>query len=520
MNRTVHYGRLLSGLAIGIAMAAMVVFVSPVQSADGPSLGPSFGAPEAADESSEEGTAGEPAQDASPDDKEESAQSDTPSDEPATESDEEQPAAPPKKLSQPRAIQAVREPKPIAPSTEEPKPIKSESTNDEGIVIDSGEDGDAMIRQAYALTQNATSLDQLSEVIDLLKRALKNSPSESNSDYARTLMAWAHNKRGERYAADKRDEEALDEFATAISLDFKNWRAAHNRGVSYAMMGKYEQALEDFNRAIALNRNYANSWYNRGELRYEKGDYEGAADDYGQAIRLAPQDPAAYNSRGHAFYRLNRIPEAMRDYDRAVQLDPENAAILTNRGDAHAHQANYAAAARDFREAIRVNPQLGRAYQSAAWLMATCPDPRFRNRDLGLDAAQRAIELDGEDDFRYLDTLAAAYANAGQFDAAVEAQNKAIELQKGEESESLDEALEERLALYHAEKPYRENDGVTSRPIGPQNVRSAPPRRNIVRQPANQQITRQRNVRQQPQTTRSQPRRQYRTPPTSAQRQR
>ena len=51
--------------------------------------------------------------------------------------------------------------------------------------------------------------------------------------------------------------------------------------------------------------------------------------------------------------------------------------------------------------------------------MATCPDERYRNEELALTAAQKALELDGDKDPRYIETLAAAYANAGQYDSAV-----------------------------------------------------------------------------------------------------
>ena len=506
----------LATMAFGMLLLIGLAFSAEVQSADGPTLGPTFGAPDG-DEASPS------ASDDSDVSSSEDATSQDDTDTPQPHSQDDAPATLPTKPRQAKPIQPAKEPKPISSDLIEPRALKSEVLDDSEVVIDGGDDGDALIDQAYAMTKTAKSIDQLTQIIDLLERALKASPSEGRAQYGRTLLAWAHNRRGERYAAEKRDDEALDDFATAISLDSKQWRAAHNRGVSYAMMGKYEEALEDFNRAIGLNRNYANTWYNRGEIRYERGDYEGAADDYTQAIRLAPQDPAAYNSRGHAYYRLNRIPEAMRDYDRAVQLDPQNGAILTNRGDAHAHQGNYAAAARDFREAIRVSPQLGRAYQSAAWLMATSPDPRFRNAQLGLDAAQRAIQLDGDEDFRYLDTLAAAYANAGQYEQAIETQTKAIEVMKDAE-EGSGEALIERLALYQASKPFRENDGVSLRPIGPQDARSRSPQRSVTRQPLRQPRTQQQPIRQQPsrqpQTTRTLPRRQYRTQPSSAGQQR
>ena len=90
--------------------------------------------------------------------------------------------------------------------------------------------------------------------------------------------------------------------------------------------------------------------------------------------------------------------------------------------------AEWQDAASDFRTAIELDSKLSRGYASAAWLMATCPDEQYRNAELGLQAAKRAIELRGNADFDLLDTLAAALANADRFDDAAKAISQAIEL--------------------------------------------------------------------------------------------
>jgi tetratricopeptide (TPR) repeat protein len=218
------------------------------------------------------------------------------------------------------------------------------------------------------------------------------------------------------------------------------------------MQGDYERALADFDRTIEIKPDYANARFNRGEIHYEQGEFRRAIDDYNQAIRLSPRDSAAFNSRGHAYYKLKDYRQALRDYTDAIRVDPTNAAAYTNRGDAYADKADFARASSDYRAAIRIDPALGRAYQSAAWLLATCPVDRFRDSKLALEAAQKAIELDGEDDYRYLDTLAAAYANAGDFREARELQSKVVSLAPAAEAER----YEERLALYRQDRPYRD----------------------------------------------------------------
>ena len=334
----------------------------------------------------------------------------------------------------------------------------------------------AAYERAYKLTSTAKTFEDYSKIIQLCKGALVNESNEKLALYYRQLMSWACNRRGEVLADQNRNEEALADFEDAINLNPQRWQALHNRAVCYAMQGDYERALADFDRTIEIKPDYANARFNRGEIYYEQGEYRRAIDDYNQAIRLSPRDSAAFNSRGHAYYKLKDYRQALRDYTDAIRMDPTNAAAYTNRGDAYADKADFAKASSDYRAAIRIDPALGRAYQSAAWLLATCPVDRFRDSKLALEAAQKAIELDGEDDYRYLDTLAAAYANAGDFRQARELQTKVVSLAPPAEAER----YQRRLALYEADRPYRDTlqtPAPTAQSGGPGPPPAATPRR-------------------------------------------
>ncbi|MFV2069022.1 MAG: tetratricopeptide repeat protein [Pirellulales bacterium] len=308
-----------------------------------------------------------------------------------------------------------------------------------------------LIRQAYAESLRSQTADQYSQVIAACREGIAHGVTLETKKYAERLMAWALNRRGESLARDGHEREALADFNAAIRLDKTRWRALHNRGVSYAMEGKTADAIADFDRAIQLNPNYANAYFNRGEMEYETGQFEEAIRDYTEAIRLAPEDSAAWNSRGHAYFQVGKHREAVRDFTEAVRMDPKNAAALTNRGDLFSKLGYYAEALRDYRRAIEIDPDLGRTHQSVAWLIATCPDEELHDANLALTAAQRAIELDGEDDPKYLDTLAAAHADAGQFDVASQIVTKAIRLVPQRDSKP----YRTRLALYQQRKPYR-----------------------------------------------------------------
>jgi tetratricopeptide (TPR) repeat protein len=294
-------------------------------------------------------------------------------------------------------------------------------------------------------------MEDYTQILEHCESAVVAGVSQETGDYAQRLMAWAYNRRGELHAAAGEDAAALADFEAAVRREPTRWRALHNRGVSHAMQGNYEQAIADFNRTIELNPTFANAYFNRGELRYETGEFALAVEDYDRSILLVRDDATAFNSRGHAHYRLGRFREAIRDFTEALRLDPKHAAALTNRGDVFAELGYYAEALRDYQRALGLEPASGRTHQSIAWLVATCPDPQFRDAELALSAAQKAIQLDGDNDHRYLATLAAAHAEAGHFDQAREALTQAIAKAPADETP----VYTERLALYGQERAFR-----------------------------------------------------------------
>lgn len=328
------------------------------------------------------------------------------------------------------------------------------------------DDPQTLIRAAYAKTKDAKTIVDYSEIIDICNEAREADLTTEVDDYVKKLLAWTHNRRGELYAeqastfmqagdadaAKNSDKAALIEFEQAVQLNPEYWKALHNRGVSRGLEGKLEEAVADFSRTLELKADYANAWFNRGELYYELGDYAKAVSDYTQSLRLKPNDPDGYIHRGHAQFQLKKFREALTDYNQAVQLAPSNAEAVANRADAYRSLGQWSRAAADYRSATRLDPNNSRAMQGAAWLMATCPDSRYRDSRSAIAAAQRAIELLGEKDYRYLDTLAAAYASGGQFDEAIRTLNEALESTPEEDSA----ALKSRLALYQKNQPYRE----------------------------------------------------------------
>jgi hypothetical protein len=93
------------------------------------------------------------------------------------------------------------------------------------------------------------------------------------------------------------------------------------------------------------------------------------------------------------------------------------------------------------------------AYNNCASIMASCSEATYRDGKRAVELATCACELTDWNRSAYLDTLAAAYAETGDFDAAVRWQLRAIEFLSDERQK---DNYRRRLVLYQAGKPYRE----------------------------------------------------------------
>ena len=155
---------------------------------------------------------------------------------------------------------------------------------------------------------------------------------------------------------------------------------------------------------------------------------------------------------------------AVREWRSALEIDPKHAESHDSLGDALEAQGRTAEALAHWRDAIELEPNDAHALRRAAWALATSADAAIRNGGDALRFAVRAVELSGGKDTHVLDTLAAAYAEKGQFaDAALtarRAQVRAIE----ESQPALAEEIKARIALYEADRAFRDQGISAARP--------------------------------------------------------
>lgn len=226
------------------------------------------------------------------------------------------------------------------------------------------------------------------------------------------------------------------------------------RGFQSQQNGQYDRAIADFDRALALDPNNVRALTGRGEARGRKGEHDRAIADFDRALTLDPAFLPALHGRGAVHEKTGDHDAAIRDYDEILRHDGADTSALTGRAIAWNAKGEFGQAQADYDAAIAANPEHALALNNRGWLRATCPDAGLRDGIKAVQDARQACELTHWADPIHLDTLAAAYAETGQYAEAVRWQAKALDDPRFA-TEHGDEARE-RLRLYESAKPYRE----------------------------------------------------------------
>jgi tetratricopeptide (TPR) repeat protein len=242
------------------------------------------------------------------------------------------------------------------------------------------------------------------------------------------------------------EEDAIgSEVLIAREPDYVNLR--NDAAVIYRELGRFEQALVHFSAAARLQPASPAAQYNVGVTLEALGRETEAVSRYRGAIRLDPAYAPAHNALGNVFYRGRQVDEAIREYRIAVRNDETLVLAHCSLARALTETNRPAEAVDEYRAALRVDADSLPCSINFAWLLGAHRDAAIRRPAEAVRLAEHAVALTGRASADALDVLAAAYAAAGRFDAAVAAEQEALTI--------VDRAdMRERLNLYRRRTPF------------------------------------------------------------------
>jgi tetratricopeptide (TPR) repeat protein len=282
--------------------------------------------------------------------------------------------------------------------------------------------------------------DEFPSAIDAFTLAIEANP---DSAYAFLQRGEAHRRNGE-YAV------AILDFDEAARLRPKAGLTYLWRGLAHQNQRDYERALADFEHALSLGTDQQAALHYRGRCLRQMGSYDDAIRDLTAALELDPALAGAFNDRAWTWRKRGDFAKAIADFTSSLALTP-SAFIHNERAACHYFLKQYAEAVADHAAALGLEPTDAFACNGLAWILATCPVDAIRDGPRAVELASKACEWSEWGDAGFLDTLACAYAESGDFAAAVRWTEKVLEICTPKEQDE----YRQRLAQFREAIPFR-----------------------------------------------------------------
>ena len=263
-----------------------------------------------------------------------------------------------------------------------------------------------------------------------------------------TACALASN----RQAGYWRNNERLYRHTLAVNRD--NYVAHNGLGFELFQQGKVDEAIRECQMAVQIEPRYDPAHSNLGRFFAEKKDYASAIAHFETALNLSPRDSKPRNNLGNVLFVQGRYAEAMAQFAEVVRLDPGHAEAHNNLGLTCQKLGQTAEAIAQFRQAIQLRPDFTAALNNLAWILATSPESQFRDGNEAVRLATQACEVTQFVHPATLATLAAAYAERGEFREAMALAEQAQE-RVGSGQNPLKDRLAAMIASFRAGQPYR-----------------------------------------------------------------
>jgi tetratricopeptide (TPR) repeat protein len=249
--------------------------------------------------------------------------------------------------------------------------------------------------------------------------------------------------------------EAIQDYKAAIALAPELDVARTSLGEALVQQGKYDEAIEQFTKVLELEPANPAARLQLGVALSRQGKLDEAVEAFSEVLRQNPDDVGAHNNLGNVLSMQGRNEAALEHFAEAVRLQPAHASAQNNLAIVCKKLGRTDRAIACYREALRLQPNFLEALNNLAWTLATAPEEQYRNGSEAVRLATGACEMTQYQQPIPLTTLAAAYAESGDFPDAISFAERAQE-RVGSSQNPLAARLQAMVEAFRSGRPYRE----------------------------------------------------------------
>ena len=329
---------------------------------------------------------------------------------------------------------------------------------------------------------------KLDEGIEFLKRAIA----------VRPLYPKAYNNLAGAYMRQKKYDEAIEASETAATQDPVHAGIARmNIGGAYFMQGRKDEALEQFYAAVFQWHTNGMFWSNLAQIQAAAGEAEKAKSSLAQAQNLKnreettnptrisaedhftqsevmmrngqqreavarliaavdvdPRHGRASNALADVYLQRNQPRKALRLLETRLRDDPNDSLAFFNLAVAQSQLGQFAESKHSYESVLKLAPEHAGALNNLAWLLSTCPDQTIRDGKKAQELAQAAIKAQPGALPVLKRTLAAAFAETGDYAKAKTTAEEALAAAGG--NQALEASLKAMIDSFATGQPIRD----------------------------------------------------------------
>jgi tetratricopeptide (TPR) repeat protein len=287
------------------------------------------------------------------------------------------------------------------------------------------------------------SLEKYDEALASLNKAIELEP--------KSPFSFVH--RARIYLIQNKPKEAIADLDQALALQLPTPTVLLLRAGAYQQLGEKEKALADVDEALKLRPNHLPSLRARALLLAGDGKFESAITDLEEVKKALPRDPGVLLQLAALQAAGKHLQEAVETYGSVLEIDVKNQLARQGRADTLLRLGKQADAIADYEAVLKEEPKNSHVLNNLAWLLATSPDDKLRDGKRAIELATEGCKVTDYKQAHLLSTLAAGYAETGDYKTAIEWSQKAVAVAPDEEMKA---NLVKELESYQASKPWRE----------------------------------------------------------------